>query len=313
MKKVYFGFFLALVMFFNSSFGQNPTVSISSEPTIEGTNIIFTVSLSFVSNIETTIQVIGVPYGSIDGPDYNLYTTSITIPIGQTSTTFEIETIDNTIGEPTENFEVCLLVDSGNTLNQQICTTFVILDNDPNIIGVVVANDESVIYNLGIVATSFSVLDNDTINAIPVTTNSVVLTPITVPNGFILLPNGKFNLQGNELAGDYSILYKICAVSDLNNCSMATVTFTIINPLKTINLTFKNFTFSPNPVNNILKISNDSPIETIEISSILGQKVISKPVNDLQTEIDMSQLTNGIYFVKVTANGNEKTVKIFKN
>jgi Secretion system C-terminal sorting domain len=127
-----------------------------------------------------------------------------------------------------------------------------------------------------------------------------------------LLPNGRINLQGNELPGTYTIVYKICALSDLNNCSTATLTFTIMDPLANQNFTFKNFSFSPNPVTNVLKITNESAINAIEVSSLLGQKVMTKSVNDLQTEIDMSQLTNGIYFVKVSADGNEKTVKIVK-
>jgi len=32
----------------------------------------------------------------------------------------------------------------------------------------------------------------------------------------------------------------------------------------------------------------------------------------LQTEINVSELSNGVYFVKVTSNGQEKTVKIVK-
>lgn len=312
MKKVYFSLLLVLGLFFNSSFGQNPTVSIFSIPTIEGTNVVFTVALSETSSLETTIQVISGLTSSIDGPDYNLYTTYVSIPIGQTSFVFEVETIDNAIGEPTENFEICLFVTSGNTSNQQICSTFTIIDNDPNIVGTIIANDESVTYNIGIVSTLFSVLDNDTINEIPATTNSVVLTPLIVPDGFILLPNGKFNLQGNELPGTYTLVYKICAVSDINNCSIATVTFTIIDLLGNSIFIFNNFKSSPNPVKNSLTISNNSPIETIEIYSILGQKMIAEKVNDILTEIDLSQLSNGIYFVKATSQGNEKTVKIVK-
>jgi uncharacterized repeat protein (TIGR01451 family) len=85
-----------------------------------------------------------------------------------------------------------------------------------------------------------------------------------------------------------------------------------VSTLANQNFTFKNFSFSPNPVTNVLKISNDSAIDAIEVSSLLGQKVMTKSVKDLQTEIDMSQLTNGIYFVKVSAGGNEKTIKIVK-
>jgi hypothetical protein len=40
--------------------------------------------------------------------------------------------------------------------------------------------------------------------------------------------------------------------------------------------------------------------------------MLSKKVNELQTEIEMSSLSNGIYFVKVTSEGQEKMVKIIK-
>ena len=75
---------------------------------------------------------------------------------------------------------------------------------------------------------------------------------------------------------------------------------------------FDNFTYHPNPVDHTLMISNNSIIETAEITSILGQKIRSVKVNALQTEIDMSGLTSGVYFVKVAAEGNEKTVKVIK-
>jgi uncharacterized repeat protein (TIGR01451 family) len=91
-----------------------------------------------------------------------------------------------------------------------------------------------------------------------------------------------------------------------------TCTTEFVSTLSNENFTFNNFKSFPNPVKNSLTISNASPIETIEISSILGQKMISKKINDIQTEIDLSQLSNGIYFVKVTSQGNEKTIKIVK-
>jgi hypothetical protein len=45
----------------------------------------------------------------------------------------------------------------------------------------------------------------------------------------------------------------------------------------------------------------------------MGQSMISKKVNALQAEINLSELSNGVYFVKVTSEGQEKMVKIIKN
>jgi hypothetical protein len=91
-----------------------------------------------------------------------------------------------------------------------------------------------------------------------------------------------------------------------------TCTTEFVSTLNTDNFAFQDFNYFPNPAKNTLTISNASAIDTIEITSILGQKMISKKVNDLQTEINVSELSNGIYFVKITAEGVEKTIKIIK-
>jgi uncharacterized repeat protein (TIGR01451 family) len=75
---------------------------------------------------------------------------------------------------------------------------------------------------------------------------------------------------------------------------------------------FHDFDYYPNPVKNSLTISSESTIDTIEIYSVLGQKVTSIKVNDIQAEINVSELTRGLYFVKATSSGQEKTVKIIK-
>lgn len=85
-----------------------------------------------------------------------------------------------------------------------------------------------------------------------------------------------------------------------------------VNSLSNPNFTFNDFKVYPNPTKNNLTISNEFAINEVEISSILGQKMITKKVNDLQTTIDTSELSAGIYFVKVSSQGNEKTVKIVK-
>jgi uncharacterized repeat protein (TIGR01451 family) len=82
--------------------------------------------------------------------------------------------------------------------------------------------------------------------------------------------------------------------------------------LSNASFAFNNFSFYPNPVKNTLFISNGESMEKVEISSILGQSVMTKNINDLQTEIDLAELQRGIYFVKVSSNGQQKTVKIIK-
>jgi uncharacterized repeat protein (TIGR01451 family) len=78
------------------------------------------------------------------------------------------------------------------------------------------------------------------------------------------------------------------------------------------NFAFSNLTYFPNPVKNSLTISNNSFIDSVEITSVLGQQMLSQKVNSLQTEVDLTQLSMGIYFVKVSSQGQEKTIKIVK-
>ncbi len=40
--------------------------------------------------------------------------------------------------------------------------------------------------------------------------------------------------------------------------------------------------------------------------------MINQKINSLQTEVDLSSLSKGIYFVKVISQNQEKTVKIVK-
>jgi Secretion system C-terminal sorting domain len=73
---------------------------------------------------------------------------------------------------------------------------------------------------------------------------------------------------------------------------------------------FENNTISvyPNPVDNLLKISNANfTIEKLEIYNLLGEKIISKTSANSLTEIDVSNLNSGVYFIMVT--GENKTDK----
>lgn len=76
--------------------------------------------------------------------------------------------------------------------------------------------------------------------------------------------------------------------------------------------TFTDYKIYPNPFTSVLTVSNNSIIEEIEISSIMGQKIIDEKVNQLQYTIDLSDLTPGVYFAKVKSNGVEKWNKIMK-
>jgi uncharacterized repeat protein (TIGR01451 family) len=85
-----------------------------------------------------------------------------------------------------------------------------------------------------------------------------------------------------------------------------------VNSLATRDFALDNFRVSPNPVKNNLKVSNDSVIDTITVTSVLGQVVLEKSVNALDAVIDLSGLSNGVYLIKATSLSATKTLKIVK-
>ncbi|WP_293893186.1 T9SS type A sorting domain-containing protein [Flavobacterium sp.] len=73
-----------------------------------------------------------------------------------------------------------------------------------------------------------------------------------------------------------------------------------------------NFAYYPNPVKNIFNLSYNQEISSVDVFNLLGQKVSSNAVNANTAQIDMSNLSNGAYMVKVTSNNLVKTIKVIK-
>jgi len=65
----------------------------------------------------------------------------------------------------------------------------------------------------------------------------------------------------------------------------------------------------PNPASTQLTIMDKAGITTIVISNLLGQVVYSSQYNSLQVQVDVTDLSEGIYFVKVNGSEIRKFVK----
>jgi hypothetical protein len=75
---------------------------------------------------------------------------------------------------------------------------------------------------------------------------------------------------------------------------------------------FSGLNYYPNPTTGILYIENASNIDTASITNALGQKIITKVINSNSTQVDVSSLSSGIYFVTVTSGNAAKIIKIIK-
>ena len=75
---------------------------------------------------------------------------------------------------------------------------------------------------------------------------------------------------------------------------------------------FTGFRAYPNPVDDIFNISYNKEISNISVVNLLGQEVMVKKVNALNTTLDMSSLAKGTYLLKVTSDNQVGTIKIVK-
>jgi len=114
-----------------------------------------------------------------------------------------------------------------------------------------------------------------------------------------------------DIALDDVILNKADIFFDYNSpIETNTANTRIVNVLAINENTLLNFSVYPTPTENILNIKSKTEISKIEIYSKLGQLILK---NETENNIDISNLTNGLYFVKVKdINGNFSMKNIMK-
>ena len=74
-----------------------------------------------------------------------------------------------------------------------------------------------------------------------------------------------------------------------------------------------NFSFAPNPTQNQLNMTASKLISNVELFNTLGQKALSKNINTLNTNLDLSNLKKGIYIMKATIGDKTGAFRIIKN
>jgi hypothetical protein len=72
------------------------------------------------------------------------------------------------------------------------------------------------------------------------------------------------------------------------------------------------FTYYPNPVKNTLTLNAQNTIEQVAMYNMLGQEVLRATPNTIDSDLDMSNLQTGTYFVKVTIANVTKTIRVIK-
>lgn len=116
----------------------------------------------------------------------------------------------------------------------------------------------------------------------------------------------------STLLVDGTVYYASQTINGIESTKRLAVTAKLNTSLATPDFTLPNFTYYPNPVQHTLSINNTSNIDEVEIISVTGKSVLSKKINSDHSEMDLSNVASGVYFLKVKAEGKTKTIKIVK-
>ena len=209
-----------------------PTVLISAPTVVEGTDAVFTVTLSNPSSVDTVITIITTP-GTADTSDYITTTTTVTIPAGATSITVSVPTTNDTISEPSENFSVTGTITSGNTNNTTVSGTATITDND----GAPTVNIGDATIIEGLDAVLIITLNNpssvDTVIAITTTSGTADTSDYTSVTTTVTIPAGSTSVTVNvpttndtisEPSENFSVTGTVTSANTINTTTTGIVT-----------------------------------------------------------------------------------------
>ncbi len=129
--------------------------------------------------------------------------------------------------------------------------------------------------------------------------------------------NGTENFDSGSLKGinrEFSYTFSKTGVTEYQNDSDPSMhgKVTVVGKLSTEDKFVKNLNFYPNPVKNDLTISSLFKVDNYQIYNVLGTLVSQGKGTGNYTQVDMSRLNSGLYFVKVTSNSMQTTLKVAK-
>lgn len=130
-----------------------------------------------------------------------------------------------------------------------------------------------------------------------------------------LLPNAYTSTATYTPATDGTFYLGIHATTPEATSAIITVFSIDVNETLGLNdFESNNFTHSYSKELETLTLeSSNMEMTNIEIYSILGQNVISKPLSSTREVINIASLNDGVYLAKVFADGSSKTIKFVKN
>ena len=106
--------------------------------------------------------------------------------------------------------------------------------------------------------------------------------------------------------------YSFISANSVSNIDFFVDNFKITQNLSIIKQERATFVFYPNPVIDVLSLSSSELMLEVAIYNLMGQRVLNKKMNDLESIIDMSGLPSGNYIARITSENAVKSIKLIK-
>ena len=123
--------------------------------------------------------------------------------------------------------------------------------------------------------------------------------------GSLDFPTGTGVQNGAEIpvtAGTYDVSFE-----------KSTGNYTFFNTLSNHQNSISKIKIYPNPTNNIWNLSHSANIDSVELMDVSGKMIQTYSPNSNQFELNGSELSQGVYFVKIKSGLDFSVQKIIKN
>ncbi|RRO13410.1 T9SS type A sorting domain-containing protein, partial [Flavobacteriaceae bacterium 14752] len=97
-----------------------------------------------------------------------------------------------------------------------------------------------------------------------------------------------------------------------NTATPGTFGIEVNETLSTESFDRNNFSFYPNPAQNMLNLQTTSQVETVKVYNMLGQQVLSETPNTVSPSLNVDALQAGTYIMNVTINGSSENFRFIK-
>ena len=224
---------------------------------------------------------------------------------GCDSTVITPLTISNLTGSVTS--DICTdgsMIINGNTYNANNTTGTEVFSNiGPN------SCDSTVTINLNVVSENIdlSIVNTSPTLAANQTGGTYQWINCNDNNSFIVGETNRNFTATNS--GDYAVIITIGSCSDTSACQNVLIANVNENSFKTKVL------LSPNPTTGNVNVNFGKSLNngTITVLDIMGKNVFEiRNINNESIQLDINDLSSGLYFVQVQNNGQQKTIKLIK-